>query len=112
MITRRVGAIIVAAGKGRRMGGVDKMFALLGGRPVLARVVDTFQRCKAVDQIVVVVGQGNLEKCQQLVAEQGWSKVSEVCPGGERRQDSIPAAGRAASSQPPVLGHTVGSARR
>jgi 2-C-methyl-D-erythritol 4-phosphate cytidylyltransferase len=86
---QKVGAIIVAAGRGERMGGVDKMFALLGGRPVLARVIDTFEKCDSVDQIVVVVSPQNLEKCQQLVIEQGWSKVTEVCPGGERRQDSV-----------------------
>jgi len=67
------------------------MFALLGDKPVLARVVDTFQKCESVDQIVLVISQENLEKCQQLVAEQGWSKVTEVCPGGERRQDSVAA---------------------
>jgi len=79
----------VAAGKGERMGGVDKMFALLGGKPLLAQVVDTFQRCQSVDQIVVVVSKDNLEKCRQLVTEYGWGKVTEVCPGGERRQDSV-----------------------
>ena len=73
------------------MGRVDKMFALLGGKPILARVIDTFQRCNSIDQIVVVVAKENLERCQQLVAEQGWSKVTEVCPGGERRQDSVAA---------------------
>jgi len=71
------------------MGGVDKMFALLGGKPVLARVIDTFHRCESVDQIVVVVSKENLERCRQLVAVQGWSKVTDVCPGGERRQDSV-----------------------
>ena len=91
MIIDKVGAIIVAAGRGERMGGVDKMFALLGGKPLLARVVDTFQRCQSVDQIVVVVSKDNLEKCRQLVTEYGWSKVAEVCPGGERRQDSVAA---------------------
>jgi len=73
------------------MGGVDKMFALLGGKPALARVIETFQRCQSVDQIVLVISQENLEQCQQLVAEQGWSKVTEICPGGERRQDSVAA---------------------
>jgi len=81
----------VAAGKGERMGGVDKMFALLGGKPLLARVVDTFHRCNSINQIVVVVSKDNLEKCRQLVTEYGWSKVAEVCPGGERRQDSVAA---------------------
>jgi len=88
---QKVGAVIVAAGKGERMGEVDKMFALLGGKPVIARVIDTFEKCNSVDQMVVVISQENLEKCQQLVVEQGWSKVTEVCPGGERRQDSVAA---------------------
>jgi len=88
---QKVGAIIAAAGSSERMGEVDKLFAPLAGKPVLARVIDTFQQCKSVDQIVLVVSQGNLESCQQLVAEQGWSKVTEVCLGGERRQDSVAA---------------------
>ncbi|MDI6815248.1 MAG: 2-C-methyl-D-erythritol 4-phosphate cytidylyltransferase [Dehalococcoidales bacterium] len=86
---QKVGAIIVAAGRSRRMGGVDKVFALLGGKPVLARVIDTFQRCHSVHQVVVVVSEQSLDQCQQLVAEQGWSKIIDVCPGGKRRQDSV-----------------------
>jgi len=86
-----VGAIIAAAGRGERMGGVDKMFTPLSGKPVIAMVIDTFEKCNSVDQIVVVINRENLEKCQRLVAEQGWSKVTGVCPGGERRQDSVAA---------------------
>ena len=87
----KVGAIIVAAGSGRRMGGVDKVFAPLGGKPVLARVIDTFEGCGSVAQIIVVVSRKNLRRCRQLVAERGCSKVTDVCPGGRRRQDSVAA---------------------
>lgn len=73
------------------MGGVDKMLALVSGKVLLARVVDVFQRCRAIDQIVVVLSQPNLKKGQQMVADWGWSKVTDVCPGGERRQDSVAA---------------------
>ena len=79
----------MAAGESRRMGGVYKVFALLGGKPVLSRVIDACQGCNSVAQVVVVVSRENLEKCQQLVAEAGWSKVIEVCAGGRRRQDSV-----------------------
>ncbi len=85
----KVAAIIVAAGESRRMGGVDKVLALLGGKPVLARVINIFQMCNLIDQIVVVVSRQNLVPAQQLVAEEGWSKMTEVCPGGRRRQDSV-----------------------
>ncbi len=91
MTLDKVGAIIVAAGKGERMGGADKVFALLSGKPVLAQVIDVFHRCLSVEQIVVVVTEKNVERCRQLVAEQGWHKVTEVCPGGKRRQDSVAA---------------------
>lgn len=86
---QKVGAVIVAAGSSRRMGGVNKVFALLGGKPVLARVVDAFERCSPVAQVVVVVSKQNVEQCRWLVAEQGWSKVTDVCAGGRRRQDSV-----------------------
>ena len=86
---QKVGAVIVAAGSSRRMGGVNKVLALLGGEPVLARVVDVFQRCSSIDQIVVVLSKPDLEWGWRLVAEQGWSKVTDVCAGGRRRQDSV-----------------------
>jgi len=88
---QKAGAVIVAAGSSRRMGGVDKAFAPLGGEPILARVIDAFQHCSPIDQIVVVVSEQNLERCRQLVAEQGWSKVTDICAGGRRRQDSVAA---------------------
>ena len=71
------------------MGEMDKMFALLGGKPILVRVRDVFEKCNLIDQIVVVVSEQSLDRCQQLVAEQGWSKITDVCPGGRRRQDSV-----------------------
>jgi 2-C-methyl-D-erythritol 4-phosphate cytidylyltransferase len=85
---QKAAAVIVAAGKSQRMRGVDKVLAPLEGKPVLALVIDVFQRCASIQQIVVVLSEQNLETCRQLVAEQGWSKVS-VCPGGNRRQDSV-----------------------
>jgi len=63
---QKTGAVIVAAGRGERMGGVDKMFAPLAGRPVLAWVVDTFHKCPLVDQIVVVLAEHHLERGKKL----------------------------------------------
>ena len=88
---QQAGAIIVAAGSSRRMGGTDKVLALLGGKPILTWAVNAFQRCNLIDQIVVVVSKQSIGKCQQLVAEQGWSKVTDICVGGRRRQDSVAA---------------------
>jgi 2-C-methyl-D-erythritol 4-phosphate cytidylyltransferase len=88
---QKVGAVIAAGGSSRRMGELDKVFAPLGGKPLLTRVLDTFQNCKLIDRVVVVVSQENLEKCRNLVAGQDWNKISDVLVGGERRQDSVAA---------------------
>jgi 2-C-methyl-D-erythritol 4-phosphate cytidylyltransferase len=88
-MSTKVAAIIVAAGDSQRMGGIDKMFAPINGRPVLARVLDTFQNCKKVDQIIVVMSSKNIEECRGMVAAEGWDKVKEICLGGKKRQDSV-----------------------
>ena len=84
-------AIIVAAGASRRMNGQDKIFALLAGRPVLAHTIAAFEGCQEVTEIVVVVRRGNVARCRELMAEYGFSKITSVCAGGKRRQDSVAA---------------------
>ncbi len=86
---QKVGAVIAAAGRSQRMGGMDKMFLTLGGKPLLARAVETFQRCRLVDQIVLVLSRQNLKPGQELVEKEGWSKVSKVCLGSGSRQESV-----------------------
>lgn len=85
----KVGAIIAAAGSSRRMGGTDKIFADLAGKPLLSWVVEVFESCPMVAQTVIVLSQGNVERGRRLAAEWGWAKVVGVCPGGSRRQDSV-----------------------
>jgi 2-C-methyl-D-erythritol 4-phosphate cytidylyltransferase len=88
---QKVGVIIAAAGEGRRMNGVDKVFASLAGRPVLARVIDVFASVKAVNRIVVLVNENNLERCRQLIAAEHWPLPVVYGSGGQRRQDSVAA---------------------
>lgn len=85
----KAGAVIVAAGKSERMGGIDKVFAQINGKPLLARVVDVFQECNMIDEIIIVLGHANLERVREMADEQGWSKVTSLCLGGARRQDSV-----------------------
>ncbi|MBM4461975.1 MAG: 2-C-methyl-D-erythritol 4-phosphate cytidylyltransferase [Chloroflexi bacterium] len=85
----KVGVVIAAAGSSQRLGGVDKIFAVVAGKPVLTHVLNVFQGCDAVDQIVVVLNEAGLERGKRLVAERGFSKVTDVCRGGRRRQDSV-----------------------
>lgn len=91
-------AIIPAAGAGVRMGtGIAKQFLELGGRPILAVTLEKFQMCPAIDCIIVVVPSGEIEYCRREIVERyGLTKVKQVIPGGERRQDSVRLGIRAA----------------
>lgn len=84
-----LGAIIVAAGSGTRMGGIDKLFAPLAGRPVLAHTLRAFEDCPAVGRAVLVMSAGDLDRGRDLVRARGFRKVAAVCAGGVRRQDSV-----------------------
>jgi 2-C-methyl-D-erythritol 4-phosphate cytidylyltransferase len=81
-------AIIVAAGSSQRM-GLDKLFAMLEGRPVIAHALDAFERTDCVDEIILVGRVGRLPELQELVRRTGSKKVRHVVSGGVHRQDSV-----------------------
>ncbi len=70
------------------MAGINKLFAPLRGKPLLAWSVDTCQRYSLVQQIALVLNDEDLARGQKLKKERGWSKVT-LCLGGARRQDSV-----------------------
>jgi 2-C-methyl-D-erythritol 4-phosphate cytidylyltransferase len=84
----KLGVVIVAAGTSQRMSGINKLFAPLRGKPLLAWSVDTCQGYSLVQQIVLVLNDKDLARGQKLKEERDWSKVT-LCPGGARRQDSV-----------------------
>ena len=81
-------AIIVAAGSSRRM-GFDKLFALLGGKPVLAHSLSAFERADCVDEIILVGRAERLPELRELVQCTESRKVRHVVAGGQHRQDSV-----------------------
>lgn len=101
------GAVIVAAGRGTRMGASDnKPYLALCGRPVLAYSLEAFGRCPDVESVVVVVAPGEEAKAEAVVRglEPAWNKVRAIVPGGAERQDSV-LAGLAALDTDGVLVH-------
>jgi 2-C-methyl-D-erythritol 4-phosphate cytidylyltransferase len=81
---RKVSAIIVAAGSGRRFGSA-KQFALLRGKPVLERSLDALAAHPRVDEIILVLPAGEAGSRYR----KRWPKVAAVVRGGEKRQDSV-----------------------
>jgi len=88
-LSGKVGAVIVAAGSSSRMGGVDKTFALILGLPLVVHTIDRFELSPLVHQIVVVLAKDSLDLGKQMVQQRGYTKVTNVCAGGRRRQDSV-----------------------
>lgn len=83
-----VGAIVLAAGRSRRMGGGDKLWVALGGRPLIAYTLSVFQHCPSVQRVVLVLGSGRQKLGHTLVKGGRYSKVTAIVVGGEERQDS------------------------
>jgi 2-C-methyl-D-erythritol 4-phosphate cytidylyltransferase len=81
-------AIIVAAGRGVRMGR-DKLFLKVAGKPVIAHTWGRFDEAKDVDQIIVVVRPGMEKKFQALAKKFEFKKEFKIVAGGTARQDSV-----------------------
>ena len=95
-----VTAIIAAAGRGARMGkGMNKVFISLAKRPLLSYTLEVFEKCGAIDDIVLVVGKDDLERARSLVDEYKYLKIREIVAGGTERQDSIANALKRVSAQ-------------
>jgi 2-C-methyl-D-erythritol 4-phosphate cytidylyltransferase len=83
-------AIIVAAGRGTRMGpDVDKLFLEVQSAPVVAHTWRRFDRCPAIDQIVLVVRDGLQSAFHELAAPLQPRKPWKLALGGKERQDSV-----------------------
>ena len=84
-------AIIPAGGSGRRMGsGIPKQYLLLGGIPVLVRTLQVFQSSPVVDEIFLVVPEGDIPEVRNaIVGRYNLFKVSLIVAGGAERQDSV-----------------------
>jgi 2-C-methyl-D-erythritol 4-phosphate cytidylyltransferase len=83
-------AIIVAAGKGTRMGpGVDKLFLEVSGRPLVAHTWQRFDSSSAVDEIILVVREGAQPAFLELASAISPRKPFKLVAGGAERQDSV-----------------------
>lgn len=81
--------VVAAAGSSTRMGGPDKLFLELGGRPVLIHTLTALNRSPAVDEIIVVARADDISFVANLCKENLISKVVKVIAGGDSRLKSV-----------------------
>ncbi len=86
-----LGVIVVAAGQSRRMAGVDKIFAHVLGKPLIAHTVEALQASPLVYELVLVLSPERVPLGRSLARDRAWTKLppESVCAGGARRQDSV-----------------------
>ena len=85
-----VSAIIVAAGRGTRMGAnVDKLWLEVAGRPVVAHTWQRFNDAPGIQEIILVVRDGMQPHFTELAEKYHFQKPYRLVVGGVERQDSV-----------------------
>jgi 2-C-methyl-D-erythritol 4-phosphate cytidylyltransferase len=83
-------AILVAAGKGTRMGpNVDKLFLEVAGKPVVIHTWQRFDQARCIDEIILVVRDGMQSAFEELAEKYSLKKSFRLVIGGKERQDSV-----------------------
>ena len=82
-------AVILAGGKGLRLGGdIPKQLLPLAGKPVIRWSAETFQSVDEIDSIIVVGEKNSLETIKNMLPVQDFPKVISFIEGGAERSDS------------------------
>ncbi len=85
-----IAAIVVAAGSGTRMGTTEKkQFLPVNGLPLMAWPLLAFEKNPAVDQIVLVTGEEDLDRALKMCMDLRLSKVKNIVAGGDKRFRSV-----------------------
>lgn len=85
-----VGVVLVAAGRGERLGGGEpKALRLIGGEPMVVHAVRAF--AGLADALCVVVPAGNEEQVRALLADEPLDRRLSVVAGAATRQGSVAA---------------------
>lgn len=90
MIEENTAAIVLAAGKGKRLhSDVPKQYLHIGGKPLIYYALQAFE-ISVIEQVVLVTAPGEEEYCRREIVESyGFKKVTQIVPGGEERYHSV-----------------------
>ena len=88
--TFRIGAVILAGGRGSRMHStIQKQYMLLNGRPLISYALEAFEQSCA-DELVLVTGAGEESYVrEEILPALGLTKLRAVVTGGKERYHSV-----------------------
>lgn len=89
-LTSKHTILIVAGGRGTRMGGPQpKQFLQLAGRPVLMHTLEAFDRWDASARLIVVLPEDQIDTWKRLCEAHVFGRIHRVVAGGETRFHSV-----------------------
>lgn len=80
-----ISLIIVAAGFGRRLGGVDKAFVKIAGKEIILYSFETFEKVPQIKEKIIVVNKENVDKAKSVF----HGKNVKFVLGGSIRAESV-----------------------
>lgn len=100
-------AIIMAAGRGSRMGeSINKQYLKIKEHPILYYTLKAFSQCDCIDEIIVVVAEGEMDYCrEEIINKYNFLKVVNIVVGGMERKHSVLNGLKAVSNCDIVLIH-------
>lgn len=84
-------AILLAGGKGSRMedgDGRTKQLKTVCGKPVIIHTLSAFEKCKYIDEIILVCRKEEIDAIKELVSDYAIKKVARIVEGGSERSES------------------------
>lgn len=91
MEKKKCTAVVLAAGAGKRMqSNVAKQYLLLNEKPLLWYALQAFEQSTLIDDVILVVGQGEIGYCSnEIVKKYQFHKVENIVEGGAERYLSV-----------------------
>ena len=84
-----IGVILLAAGSSTRMDGDDKIFMPIYNNPLLYYSLKEFNNSCHISSISIVLNEKNYQTGMTYIKSLNFDKVTSICIGGSRRQDSV-----------------------
>ena len=80
----KVVSVILAGGKGKRMGAeVSKQFIEINGKPIIYYTLKAFEECKDIDEIILVLPKDEIDYFKREIEPRFDFKISKIIEGGK-----------------------------
>jgi len=84
----KITAVIMAAGKAKRMGGRKNKVFLRLRKPILGHAIEAFEKNPLVNEIILVANKDDFSECRRVIKKEEFTKIKKIVEGGKTRQES------------------------